>query len=62
MTRKITEPNVKILITLNDQGGAQMSWNYDEKAATLRANTKHHEPIVVITDEAEDSIRNHNKR
>lgn len=39
----------KILITLNDQGGAVMSWNYNELADCLRANTKHHEPIVVVS-------------
>ena len=26
-----------------------MSWNYNELADCLRANTKHHEPIVVVS-------------
>ena len=26
-----------------------MHWNYDEKASTLRSETKHHEPIVVTS-------------
>lgn len=44
----------KILITLNDQGGAVMSWNYDELSPSLRNQMKHHEPIVVV--EEDDNI------
>ena len=41
----------RILITLNDQGGGVMEWNYKELAATLRAQMgSSHPPIVVITD------------
>ena len=50
----------RILITLNDQGGAVMSWNYEELAATLRAQMTGHPPVVVITkDESsnDDIIR-----
>ena len=44
----------KILITLNDQGGAVMNWNYSELAATLRSQMSNsHPPIVVIEDEKE---------
>lgn len=32
-----------------------MNWNYDEIASTLRSQTKHHEPIVVIYE----NDRNH---
>lgn len=46
----------KILITLNDQGGAVMSWNYDELSPSLRNQMKHHEPIVVV-EEDEDTDR-----
>lgn len=45
----------RILITLNDQGGAVMQWNYDELASTLRAEMKHHYPIVVIEEDDEDN-------
>jgi hypothetical protein len=44
----INKQNIKILITLNDQGGAVMNWNYDELAATLRAEMSSHPPIVVL--------------
>lgn len=44
----------KILITLNDQGGGAMEWNYKELAATLRESSRHHEPIIVIEDEDTD--------
>ena len=37
----------KILITLNDQGGECMTWNYEELADTLRAQTHGHLPIIV---------------
>lgn len=36
-------------MVLNDQGGAVMHISYDI-TATLRSNTKHHEPIVLIYD------------
>lgn len=39
----------KILITLNDQGGGAMSWNYEELSATLRAEMSGHPPVVVIS-------------
>lgn len=38
----------KILITLNDQGGAIMRWNYNELSDTLRAEMKSHPPVVVV--------------
>ena len=41
----------KILITLNDQGGGVMSWNYEELAATLRAQMASHPPVIVIENE-----------
>ena len=44
----------KILITLNDQGGAVMNWNYNELAATLRAEMSSHPPIVVLENEEDD--------
>lgn len=36
-------------LVLNDQGGAVMNISYDV-TATLRADMKHHEPIVLIYD------------
>lgn len=43
---------MKILITLNDQGGGVMEWNYKELAATLRASmSSSHPPVVVIEDD-----------
>lgn len=38
----------RILITLNDQGGGVMDWNYKELAATLRASMSQHQPIVIL--------------
>lgn len=40
--------NEKILI-LNDMGGAVMNVSYDI-TATLRGETKHHEPIILVYD------------
>lgn len=34
-----------------------MSWNYQELAATLRAEMRHHQPIVVVKCEDDDSDR-----
>ena len=49
---------MKILITLNDQGGGAMNWNYRELAATLRAEmSSSHPPIVVLENEAENVDR-----
>jgi len=46
----------KILITLNDQGGGVMLWNYDELASTLRSQmSSSHPPIVVLENDDEDS-------
>ena len=46
---------MKILITLNDQGGGVMEWNYKELAATLRASmSSSHPPLIVIEDEDTD--------
>lgn len=47
----------KILIMLNDQGGGCMAWNYEELADTLRAQTHGHLPMIVITDEDEETKR-----
>lgn len=47
---------MKILITLNDQGGGRMDWNYGELVSTLRA-TSNHPPIVVLEDEADNADR-----
>lgn len=45
---------MKILITLNDQGGGVMNWNYSELAATLRAEmSSSHPPIVVLRNECD---------
>ena len=41
--------NEEPILVLNDQGGAVMGISYDV-TATLRANMKHHEPIVLIFD------------
>lgn len=46
----------RIMITLNDQGGGVMSWNYNEKAETLRAEIHGHQPIVVVKDEAANNL------
>lgn len=43
---------MKLLIVLNDQGGAVMNWNFKELAATLRAEMSSHPPIVVIEDDS----------
>ena len=37
----------ELILILNDQGGAQMSVSLDT-ASTLRAEMKHHEPIVLL--------------
>ena len=39
----------KQILVLNDMGGAVMAVSYDV-TATLRANMKHHEPIVLVYD------------
>lgn len=49
---------MKILITLNDQGGAYMTWNYVELSATLRSQMASHPPIVVLEKEDEDDEGN----
>ena len=41
--------NDEPILVLNDQGGAVMNISYDV-TATLRADMKHHEPIVLIFD------------
>ena len=43
------------MITLNDQGGASINWNYEERVDCLRANMRHHEPIVVLENEQPDN-------
>lgn len=48
---------IKILIVLNDQGGAAMNWNYKGISATLRASMNSHYPIVVIENEADNNDR-----
>lgn len=45
---------MKILITLNDQGGAFMTWNYEELSATLRSQMSSHPPIVVLEKDDEN--------
>lgn len=45
----MNEKNEKPILVLNDQGGAVMNVSYDI-TATLRADMKHHEPIVLIYD------------
>lgn len=49
-----------ILITLEDQGGAVMNWNYNELSPTLRAEMKQHLPVIVLEEEHEssDNVRN----
>ena len=37
------------VLVLNDQGGGAMTISYDV-TGTLRAETKHHEPIVLVFD------------
>lgn len=49
---------MKILITLNDQGGGVMDWNSDELAGTLRAETHQHLPIVVIAEDKQNKHEN----
>lgn len=39
--------NTPIVLVLNDQGGGVMNVSYDI-AHTLRAETKHHEPVVLV--------------
>lgn len=45
----MSEKKEKPILVLNDQGGAVMNISYDV-TASLRANMKHHEPIVLIYD------------
>lgn len=45
---------MKILMVLNDQGGGVMQWHNEEISPTLRQQMKHHEPIVVISDDDTD--------
>ena len=47
----------KILLVVNDQGGGVIHWTDEETAPTLRSQTKHHEPVVVIEYETEDVDR-----
>ena len=42
------------VLVLNDQGGEVMQITYDV-TSTLRSQTKHHEPIVVVKDESDNS-------
>ena len=39
--------HVPCVLVLNDQGGGVMSVSYD-KTSTLRSQTKHHEPVVLV--------------
>jgi hypothetical protein len=43
----MNEMNEKPILVLNDQGGAVMNVSYNI-TATLRADMKHHEPIVLV--------------
>ena len=52
----MNETNENQILVLNDQGGAVMNIAYDV-TATLRADMKHHEPIVVLQDDDEDGDR-----
>lgn len=45
-TLNVIDQHAVAVIVLNDQGGAQMSVSYD-RTGTLRAQMKHHEPIVL---------------
>ena len=45
----------KLILVLNDQGGAVMSWDYGCVVSTLRREMKHHEPIVLIEEDDEES-------
>ena len=43
---------MKILLTLNDQGGgACINWNQNELTSTLRSEDHGHPPIVVLEDD-----------
>ena len=44
-TISTTKPGA--VLVLNDQGGGVMSVSYD-KTSTLRSQTKHHEPVVLV--------------
>lgn len=56
--------NVPMIIEVHDEaedidylkrsGGAVMNWNYNELAATLRAEMSSHPPIVVLENEEDD--------
>lgn len=41
--------HIPCVLVLNDQGGAVMNVSFDV-TASLRANMKHHEPIVLVYD------------
>ena len=58
--------NVPLILELTDEedtdnfkwpGGGVLSWNYQELAATLRAEMGIHQPIVVVKCEDDDSDR-----
>lgn len=45
----ITKEDAKDIVNAERSGGAIIRWNYEETADCLRANTKNHEPIVVVS-------------
>jgi len=48
-TSNASARNTPLVLVLNDQGGAVMSISYDV-VSTLRSQTKHHEPVVLVYD------------
>lgn len=46
-----------ILITIDDQGGAVIRWNYNELSPTLRGEMKGHPPEVVLENETDNVDR-----
>jgi len=46
-----------VLIVLMDMGGEVMEWNFDEITGTLRAQTHGHQPIIIYTNETDNTNR-----
>lgn len=48
--------HIPCVLVLNDQGGGVMSVSID-KTSTLRANMKHHEPIILENHPADSRVK-----
>lgn len=48
----------KVLITVDDQGGGEIRWNYIEMSPALRSEMGSHPPVVVLKHEERSDLRN----